>query len=386
MLNGTLYNKLVAVFRTVKVTNKGIYPRKVFKTSKDNKRYLSWSGGEQYLVNCPMCRDTKFNLEFNCYYGTRLDNKLVLDCAKCWRCDAQPPGLYEKLFASFGTPGGVTPLSMFAAPAVPPAETAVLTPYDLKRWPAKWEYVPMSKWPPVSALHYYILDRGVNLHEAEEWPIAAIRIKYTRSSELALFFPFVDYIGDKLEMVGWQVRYIEDKEWRKDRPKYMMPRHFAKNAFMYNWYRVNDKASEHAHIVLCEGVFDAFAIGFDAVALLGKTVSAANFDKLVAYPGTIYVMLDHDAKAEAQALVDKLRKAGKENTIYLPTEADGQTFKDPGEMTRKQIKQAKSAARLQYDRIQCEAEERADRELEERQLASRVAWQKDREEQLQRSR
>jgi len=87
------------------------------------------------------------------------------------------------------------------------------------------------------------------------------------------------------------------------------------------------------HIVLCEGIFDALAVGKFGVALLGKILKKdqqaillnSNCQKLT-------VLLDQDAFAEANEIAKKLSGHGIEVAIAFPPSG-----KDAGEMEPQQL-------------------------------------------------
>ena len=65
-------------------------------------------------------------------------------------------------------------------------------------------------------------------------------------------------------------------------------------------------------IILCEGVFDAFAIRRNAIPILGKNISTSLYKKIIESPlQDIYIALDNDAKKTALELSEKFLNLGK---------------------------------------------------------------------------
>jgi len=63
-------------------------------------------------------------------------------------------------------------------------------------------------------------------------------------------------------------------------------------------------------IILCEGIFDAFAIRINSIPLLGKFISPLLKAKLIYYKPPVYIALDGDAQLAAEQLSRELFKEG----------------------------------------------------------------------------
>lgn len=92
-------------------------------------------------------------------------------------------------------------------------------------------------------------------------------------------------------------------------------------------------------IVVCEGVFDAFAIRRNVTCLLGKNISNSLMKNILEHPvPEIYVCLDSDALKTAIKCCEKFLAAGKRVYLVRPE------AKDPGEQGfngfTKQLQQA----------------------------------------------
>lgn len=93
------------------------------------------------------------------------------------------------------------------------------------------------------------------------------------------------------------------------------------------------QACTKTHLVICEGVFDAIAVGPNAVAIFGKTISPKQ-EKLIRLSKSINitVALDGDAHREAITLAHKLTGYGRQISVahFLPDS-------DPGSLERLEL-------------------------------------------------
>lgn len=100
----------------------------------------------------------------------------------------------------------------------------------------------------------------------------------------------------------------------------------SKKSIVYNLDSVRTKK----YTVLCEGIFDALSFGSYGVALLGKTMSDLQLNKIVSKkPNTMFVCLDRDATGSAVAIAERLKTYIKD--VRLVTLPRGK--KDPGSCT-----------------------------------------------------
>lgn len=82
-------------------------------------------------------------------------------------------------------------------------------------------------------------------------------------------------------------------------------------------------------VILTQGIFDAIAVNFNGIPLLGKTISDTLIDKLLYYDADVYLSLDNDAISDQEKLLRKLSTHGVSNVYYVNLEE-----KDPSEMGR----------------------------------------------------
>jgi len=144
------------------------------------------------------------------------------------------------------------------------------------------------------------------------------------------------------KVVGWQSRLMtepekmsdmvlsamrypkdEDDEWILP-PKYFTSPGFPKGRVFFNW----DVAIQHDILVVCEGVFDVFAVGGCGIAALGKSLHDQQIQLLKNSGKHVVLLLDEDAAEEAMKLRAELITSVPVTLVTLP---DGQ---DAGDMER----------------------------------------------------
>ena len=156
-----------------------------------------------------------------------------------------------------------------------------------------------------------------------------------------LIFPF--YLAGKL--IGWQARLLYNPDTLTDEecagfgfpkdddgdyvrpPKYLTNPGLQRRRVLFNF----DWAIRSEVVVLCEGVFDAFAVGRCAVATLGKALSEQQLQVVKSRWTVTVALLDPDAEEEAV----KLRESLGRSTLVVPVRLQG--YKDPGEAPRAEI-------------------------------------------------
>jgi len=97
-------------------------------------------------------------------------------------------------------------------------------------------------------------------------------------------------------------------------------------------------------VVLCEGIFDAIAIGINAIPLMGKSITSLLRMKLLHYGQPTYIALDEDAYMDAVESANDLIDQGLE--IYIVKIPKGE---DPGSLGFKKMQQLINSA-YKYDK------------------------------------
>jgi len=316
-LNPRLYYSLRTAFsNSVKVANEGeafvSEWRRDLSKSNQNKEVLI-QGGEEYRVCCPFCRDTKHRLYVNHKWGTHDEslkahwNHLI----HCFNEECDMEG-FEDLLTPY-----VRNRPMLPQGAAPDTNVALLR----MEWPG--ECVPLTKLPGSHPALEYLRGRKFDPAQIQDlWDVKfCVSCPETprfhrHLVEGRIIIPI--YWGDENEMVGWQARAIDGSE-----PKYYTSPSLKKRYILYNGQRA---AKFHVG-VLVEGVTDAWRIGPRATALLGKSVSFFQRDKLCQLFGdrTLINMLDPDALDDIDRVHKQLKPEnfpGKYHVVRLPAGTD----------------------------------------------------------------
>ena len=201
----------------------------------------------------------------------------------------------------------------------------------------------------------YLRRRGLDIQQLDEW----YGVRYCsegRTYAGGLFncsntIVIPVYMDGVLK--GWQARLLynpenvpeseyaamgfiqdDDGDWLKP-PKYFTMPGMDKGALLWNY----DWARKSEIVAVCEGVFDAIAVGRCAVATLGKGVSDAQMHMLVQGPWKLILgMLDPDARKENETLCETMKGKGG---CAVPVNLEG--YKDAGEAPQLEIWQQISA-------------------------------------------
>lgn len=126
------------------------------------------------------------------------------------------------------------------------------------------------------------------------------------------------------QYLGFQARSIVDTE----ELRYVGAYNFDKRRALFNW--INAKSS--SRLILAEGIFDALAIGSDAVAVFGKHLSVLQKDIISQkHFDEIYCFFDKDALKNAHQTA-KILSRYVDKCYYINYDV-----KDPGIMSRSKI-------------------------------------------------
>lgn len=95
-------------------------------------------------------------------------------------------------------------------------------------------------------------------------------------------------------------------------PKYVNPKTEARH------YIFNSSALElYDEIVICEGAFNAMAVGKNAIAIIGKELPVEKLVRLASAPVKHYIVaLDYGANKHAVAIADSLHRNGKSVAMW----------------------------------------------------------------------
>lgn len=129
-------------------------------------------------------------------------------------------------------------------------------------------------------------------------------------------------------LVGWQARYIGDKNWKECHfPKYWSMPNMSRSSILYNY----DLAKDFNYVVITEGPSDVWSVGKSAIATLGKCISQQQKELIIRTWKTAIIFLDADAHDEAVAIRDDLSRSMSNVLLINPSS------KDPGQMTTNEV-------------------------------------------------
>lgn len=325
-LNPRLYQALGRRFGDVKIAKQGeetCCERRpsMYRAGKWESPPL-WSG-EYYLANCPHCGDTRQRLWVNHLFGvvdreTRDDHLYLVTCFNegCINTRELQERLYELLFPfNYNAKVRICELSTAANNTKPPPATTVPATLPEPLWPLTD--------PACQQARDYLLSRGFDPME-----LAAHRhVSFCFRSQTSQF-PFNNRLiipvytltpildGNPVPtLVGWQARSLNDLGL--DGPKYLTMTGMRKSQVLYGL--IEAKKSTGAVIVV-EGVTDAWRLGSNAVATLGKSISPAQIQLLLRHfvGRPLGVMYDSDARIESRLTADRIREERRKWSDYSP--------------------------------------------------------------------
>lgn len=280
-------------------------------------------------VRCPICAPSD-----------RTKKKLAIrvedDACHCWMCGFKARSLLP-LLKKYGSRALVDDyvtrfMPHLAARAREPDETI---PEELKL-PADFRLLAVASrmQPDIRiALHYLTFNR--KLSEEDIW-----FYKMGVSDELRWAHRIIVPSFDRDGKLNYFVARAIDK---KRRPKYDNPDHDKIN-MIFNEINIDWTKP----VTLCEGVFDSFKCGENAIPLLGSDLNeqSAVFDALLTHMPTVNVALDADMMStKVLKMMKKLQSYDLEAKFVNVSE-----YGDPGEMSKDQFKAALAEAKsLSWD-------------------------------------
>lgn len=275
--------------------------------------------GINYIITCPVCHKRR-----KCWVTPSVG------IYHCFRCDAVGSirSLVGNTRVSFNTN-----IRQETRPARAMAEPGLLT--------GLLELA--SDHPAVN----YIQKRGFDVRELNDIYGVRYCVEGRTFAEIfdttnTLIFPF--WMNNKV--VGWQARMLytpddltdeecagmgyrkdDDGDWIRP-PKYWTAPGVEKGKILYNY----DWARQSRVVVLCEGVFDAIAVGRNAVAAFGKSVTDDQINMIKSYWDLAILLLDPgDALLDMQKIKMALGVTIPSVIVML------EGYKDAGEAPRLEI-------------------------------------------------
>jgi hypothetical protein len=141
---------------------------------------------------------------------------------------------------------------------------------------------------------------------------------------------------DNIRLAGWQARALQD-ELGDGVPKYLTAAGMKKSELLYG---LPNALMTTGPVVIVEGVTDVWRLRTNAVALFGKTISAAQTSLVLQHCAgrPIVVLLDQDAAENARRVAQQIRShrqaIGDNAPVAIATLPKDR--EDPGECTHKE--------------------------------------------------
>lgn len=272
---------------------------KATKTSKDN-----------YSFRCPFCNHSKKKLEIDLATNANGENRFA-----CWVCNTRGKSLRSLLFQMKVPKEQRYSILKYVQNIRTEQVEYVHTTLELPK-----EFKPLST---ASSTNYvakkartYLYNRGLT-----DLDILRYNIGYCSDGEYRgkVIIPSYNEDNNLTFFIG---RTFEDDFFKYKNPS------IVKEGVVFFENTINWDLP----VTLVEGVFDAMAVKRNAIPILGKSLPASVYQKLIINGvKEVYISLDKDAKREALAISMKLLHAGI--TTYLVELPN----KDPGEMSLEEI-------------------------------------------------
>lgn len=359
VLNVFLFNALRRYFGAdnVQVIAEGIaidwQLDKQHRRSREKRRpsRVVLSSGEEYIVRCPFCRDHRPRLYINHRWG-QLDVKTGtrnLWLAQCF--NEQCLSEYEnqkKLFDWIYVKGGGDE----HAKIEPGAKTDTR---ELREMPPPGPTTTMDILLEQQPYHHAIEYLQSRLYDpvklGKKFGVGYVWQSHYRWALNRIYIP----IRHEGILVGWQCRYIGDSVQGRSFNEAGVPKYFtcpgmAKRLIAYGM----ETALRHPTIGFVEGVTDAWNIGPQAMAVLGKSLSPELARRIVrtmksrfGEEAAAFVMLDPewDDQAIKKKIHPMQKMAAMLNRLELPTvEVWLPKGSDPGSLDRRVVRDMAIAA------------------------------------------
>ncbi|MCL2648371.1 MAG: hypothetical protein FWD61_15400 [Phycisphaerales bacterium] len=362
-LNQLLYDRLKAVFGHVNIVNAGqtnIVEKTIYYDRQRKLRHgvgiRPGLSGEEYAVNCPFCPDTGKHLYLNYRWGTypqgsRFPN---LHPAHCFRNNCIDS--FEKCKQLFAM---VFPDSAIARqvklPAIPPKQADAPPPPKPELPP---DCVLVEQLPLEHPACRYLASRGFDPHAIAK----GRELRYCEFREHGIIVPRIVIPCFKLvphpehmysqatkELAGWQARLIGPPPY-EDAPKYRFPKGMEKSRLLYGAEKAIHTTGP---VVLVEGTVDVWKVGDHGMALLGKTLSSNQYDRLLrAFSSRpVLVMLDNDAADAAKKIVSSIIVGRHilDDSAPVLSVSPPPGRKDPGEASSAELRTIITEAMRKYE-------------------------------------
>lgn len=351
-LNPELYQALLALFGSVRVSNEGEGRRLSYAPDyaggRPRLKAEVVQAGEEYAVNCPFCNDTRKRLYVNHAYGeydpvTGSTNYHLFYCFN-ERCHLQPgmrDRLKQKIEVNAFWAGRARRQRQASAAAAAVEEAAsIALPGGL---------IPVSDLPADHPAVRYLHERGFEPQELSQcWQVAYCEAAPDASPPVwqRLVIPvyrpplLVNASAPEPDVLaGWQARTPGPPA--EGAPKYLFAKGLRKSKLLYG---LPQALASTGAVVVFEGPTDVWRLGTGGVALFGKSLSDEQCRLLRSHfhGRPLVIALDRDAQGEAEEARERLWRArwadeGDSRVLLLELPEGGN---DPADLPRDRLWQA----------------------------------------------
>jgi len=286
---------------------------------------FAYASRGEHLFYCPYCN----------HHNPKMSINIDKNVYKCWICDTKGMDIW-RLVRKFGDfhekrkwkslsgeidASNLNIFDLFAEENAEEIHQKILLPEEFVSLANK--DLPVSSRPAMK----YLASRSVGKAEIINW-----KIGFCSRGEFKgrIVFPSFDNAGD--------VNYFVARSYKGDWMKYKNPpvsRDIIFNELFVDW---------REKVYLVEGIFDAIAVGMNAIPILGSTMNSGSklFKKIIENDTAVYIALDDDAEKKSMRIVENLNQHGIE--VY---KVDTSEYDDIAAMPKKVLdKRIESAIML----------------------------------------
>ena len=275
-LNKTLYYRLKRIFGHVRISNPSVpatirrrTPVRGSKTRGNQPLCEVDHGGEEYLVCCPHCSDTRFRCSVNHLFGTKLDDgRQVTRLVVCYNEDC------------FSDPENREQLLWELNQGERTLERAKLRQPTQDEQQESDEAKPVQPPGTIIPLHHLDAHHPANRYLAGRFFDPEVLSKtygvgYCMESARFSMARRRIYVPCHLrgELYGYQMRYVGEMDWkRKDEevpPKWWSCPSMRRSKILYNL----EQAAHYKTGVVVEGPADVWGVGPQGVCTYGDSMS-----------------------------------------------------------------------------------------------------------------
>jgi len=292
--------------------------------------------GEEFLVNCPFCSDTRGRLSINYRWGVydyenQSHNLWLATCYNedCLKDRGTQKELHDQVYS----------FAMVDTTSLTSPEKAVIEGVrqtrNIRLPSGLWPLQDMCSRSPRHPAIAYLLDRLIEPYYVGKVYNAMYCVD---SSDIRIGGRLVVPIVKDDVLVSWQARLLRPPINKKEPKWYTAPGSDVSRT-LYNC----DVALKHHTVVVVEGITDVWGFGCQSCGVFKKSLSDTQVELLVERTrsdATIVIMFDPDQDPKekekgkehhievAQQLLAKTPLEGRVLPVYLPTGTD------PGELDR----------------------------------------------------